>query len=94
MNEVCEMAAIKVNLSGQHPIIVCGKRHHNCFETMHKMGIVRDFKAGYSDEQGFLTSLERFVTRLEGRKLQDAAGIASVSRDGYCGNGLFSEDLY
>lgn len=44
--------------------------------------------------QGFITNRGRFVSRTEGRKLQDAAGIPSADREGYRGNTLFSEDLY
>lgn len=46
------------------------------------------------EQQGFLTSKNRYVSREEGRKLQDVAGIPSVSKDGYRSNTLFSEDLY
>jgi hypothetical protein len=46
--------------------------------------------------QGFITSANRYVDRYEGFRLQEAAGIESVSKDGYregCRQ-LFSEDLY
>jgi len=46
------------------------------------------------DQQGFVTSTNRYVSREEGRKLQDAAGIPSADPEGYRGNTLFSEDLY
>ena len=46
------------------------------------------------EDQGFVTSRKRYVTREEGRKLQDAAGIKSADKDGYRGTTLFSEDLY
>ncbi|MGE3278053.1 MAG: hypothetical protein AB7O67_23320 [Vicinamibacterales bacterium] len=46
------------------------------------------------DAQGFVTSRGRYVTRSEGRQLQEAAGIGSVSPSGYRGDLLFSEDLY
>ena len=47
-------------------------------------------------DQGFVTSRNRYVTREEGRKLQDAAGIksADIEHPGYKGKTLFSEDLY
>lgn len=45
-------------------------------------------------EQGFITSKGKYVSREEGRKLQDEAGIKSVDKDGYRGATLFSEDLY
>lgn len=46
------------------------------------------------EQQGFTTSKGRYVSREEGRKLQDAAGILSADREGYRGTTLFSEDLY
>jgi hypothetical protein len=69
-----------------------GHRHGDCFRAI----IDRHYLPGQTgDDQGFITSRRRYVTREEGRKLQDAAGIKSVSREGdYCGNTLYSEDLY
>lgn len=46
------------------------------------------------EQQGFVTSTGRYVSREEGRKLQDLAGIPSADKDGYRGTTLFSEDLY
>lgn len=46
------------------------------------------------EQQGFVTSKGRYVTRQEGRILQDLAGIKSVDPEGYRGDTLFSEDLY
>jgi hypothetical protein len=46
------------------------------------------------NSQGFVTSTGRYVTRAEGRKLQDAAGIESVESRGYMLDTLTSEDLY
>lgn len=68
-----------------------GHRHSDCFHTMQNEGKTSEIAGS---EQGFVTSLNRFVTREEGRKIQDAAGIKSMSPEGYMGNTLFSEDLY
>lgn len=46
------------------------------------------------DQQGFITSKNRYVGREEGRRLQDEAGIKSADSEGYRGSTLFSEDLY
>lgn len=46
------------------------------------------------EQQGFITSTGRYVSREEGRKLQEAAGIPSADPEGYRYNTLFSEDLY
>lgn len=47
-----------------------------------------------TEQQGFITSRNRYVSREDGRKLQDEAGIKSADKDGYRGKILFSEDLY
>ncbi len=44
--------------------------------------------------QGFITSLNRFVGREEGLRLQLASGIGSRNPSGYRGDQLYSEDLY
>jgi hypothetical protein len=72
-------------------IIIRGHRHSDCIESI----LRRKKKVSKTPEaQGFITSDNRFVNRVEGRKLQDAAGIRSKSVDGYMGNTLYSEDLY
>lgn len=92
MNEVCICAAIKLD-DGR---VLRGHRHHDCFRTLSGL---RQVDAAIPSgligiEQGFVTSRNRFVDRREGFRLQLAAGIESVSRDGYRGGQLFSEDLY
>lgn len=85
--EIVICAAVKT-ITGE---IFRGHRHADCFLAIRNAGRKIDSSA---DAQGFITSSNRFVTRLEGRKLQDAAGIPSVAEDGYQGNTLYSEDLY
>lgn len=72
-------------------VIARGHRHNHCFQVLRDMGF--DF-AKSDGEQGFITSKNRFVSREEGRILQDKAGIKSVGPDSYQGKTLFSEDLY
>ena len=61
--------------------------------TMNRKQLIRYL--GKSDvEDGFITSKNRFVTREQARKLQDAAGIKSADKTGYREGTLFSEDLY
>lgn len=57
--------------------------HHNGWELAEGM-----------EQQGFVTSKGTYVSREEGRKLQDAAGIKSADKEGYRATTLFSEDLY
>lgn len=86
--EICICAAIKLN----DGTIVRGHRHSDCFHA----GVAEhlDKNELMIGDQGFITSRNRYVTREEGRKLQDAAGIPSASPDGYQKGTLFSEDLY
>lgn len=86
MKEICLCAAVKTADGKIFP----GRRHGHCF-----IGIgYFEKNTIHNSEQGFLTNLNRFVSREEGRKLQDAAGIKSADKEGYRGDTLFSEDLY
>ena len=85
--EIVICAAVK----SRDGTIYRGHRHGHCYMAM------QDEKKQLSEEpnsQGFMTTNNRFVTREEGRILQDNAGIKSVDKDGYRHNTLFSEDLY
>lgn len=83
--EICICAAIRTK-KGK---VFRGHRHSDCYYAMVQRGINEP-----NAEQGFVTSRNRFVSREEGRKLQGAAGIKSVSKEGYMPGTLFSEDLY
>ncbi len=87
MSEICICAAVKTT-SGE---IIRGHRHADCIRAMQSM---METPSKSPDAQGFITSNNRFVTREEGRELQEIAGIESASPEGYMGNTLFSEDLY
>lgn len=75
-----------------------GHRHSDCFKAI----AVRHLTPGNKPEdQGFITSSNRYVDRAEGYDLQIAAGIESFYKEyspetnGYCQKGqLYSEDLY
>lgn len=71
--------------------IVRGHRHHDCIRTARE---IPRYKADpmLDRYQGFVTSRNRYVTRLEGKKLQVAAGVPPFR--GKYGVSLFSEDLY
>lgn len=68
-----------------------GHRHVDAMRACHQAGkkLINTW-----EEQGFITSLNRYVLRGEARDIQRRAGIPSVSPGGYRGNILFSEDLY
>lgn len=96
--EVCIVAAIRLP-DGR---IFRGQRHSDCIRIAHDL-IEYRHRAGYeahgwtsgmASDQGFVTSRNRYVGRVEGMQLQLAAGIESVAEGGYGGRLLFSEDLY
>ncbi len=73
--------------------IVRGHRHNDAMRTLH-------YTPGYEteqpfgDDQGFMTSQNRYVNRSEACRIQIAAGIDSkAGRYDYSGE-LYSEDLY
>jgi hypothetical protein len=82
--EICICAALRLS-DGR---IVRGHRHDDCFRTL------SGWMCGEVDrpEQGFVTSRNRFVDRVEAFRLQKAAHVESLT--GYRGEQLFSEDLY
>jgi len=87
MKEICICAAV-ICTDGT---IIRGHRHRDCFHTIHRKGkkISEDFNA-----QGFITSRNRYVNRVEGFALQLAAGIKSANPEGYTPGLLFTEDMY
>lgn len=85
--EIIICAAVKA----EDGSIFRGHRHGDCMLTINRAGL--KLWPGI-EQQGFITSRNRYVLREEGRKLQDAAGIPSADKEGYRYNTLFSEDLY
>ncbi len=87
--EIVICAAIKTK-DGK---VIRGHRHADAIFTARDREGYRIADLSFAD-QGFVTSRNRYVSREEGRKLQDAAGIISASPEGYMPGTLFSEDLY
>jgi hypothetical protein len=85
--EVCICAAV-MTVEG---LVIRGHRHH---DAMRAAGLAFCTPLRTAEGQGFVTSRGRYVTREEGRRLQEAAGIGSIAPEGYRGDLLFSEDLY
>lgn len=75
--------------------IVRGHRHADAMRTASQIPRYRNERP-YSGDQGFVTSLNRFVGRVDACKLQKAAGIKSVLEgvEAYLHGELYSEDLY
>lgn len=78
--------------------IVRGHRHHDAIRALHMIpGYEKEHCYGKNGEdQGFMTSRNRYVTRREGCQLQQAAGIPSILpfKDSFLHGELYSEDLY
>lgn len=75
-------------------IVVCGRRHHNCFLTAYELNGGKKTVENIGDDvnrilQGFITSDDRFVDRKESAKIAFEAGQTAVEHDH-----LISEDLY
>lgn len=87
--EIVICAAIKTK-DGK---VIRGHRHADAIYTARDREGYKIEDLSFAD-QGFVTSRNRYVTREEGRKIQDAAGIKSASPEGYMTGTLFSEDLY
>lgn len=89
--EVCICAAIRM----PDGYIVRGHRHAFCIHVACEMPrYAENWECPYKEDQGFITSRNRYVTREEGLRLQKAAGIPSADPTGYRARELFSEDLY
>lgn len=79
-------------------LVVCGHRHGQCMWVMGSLTGLRSVKSGPDSvgeyEQGFLTTRNRFVSRLEAAEVAVASG--QVAREDLINPmvGLFSEDLY
>ena len=84
-------SAIKVcPKDSEYPLIVCGKRHCNCFEIIWNSKIEYDKS---TCEQGFLTNQNQFVDRREAMHI--AWDYGQIDDKIYQpGKELFSEDLW
>ena len=87
--EIVICSAVKVLKDG---LIIKGHRHCDCYHNLSQRN--GQYPPHVLCQEGFITSYNRFVDRLEARQLQERAGIPSADKDGYRGNILYSEDLY
>ncbi len=81
-----------INYNGS---IVCGHRHSTCYEILQKLTGLSDDDLPQREDQGFLTSLNRFVDRKEAFKI--AKGNDQIFHkmfDDVDEGILASEDLY
>lgn len=70
--------------------VLCGLRHNNIIAIHYDLITKEGYKI--KSIQGFLTSKNRFVNRIEAGKIAIAAG--QIENLSYGQNELFSEDLY
>jgi len=73
-------------------LVFCGHRHAQCIYTKCVVTGLRDAESG-ENEQGFLTSKNRFVTREEALIIALRENQIMDIKEIH-GNRLFSEDLY
>lgn len=78
-------------------IIICGLRHVDCFDTLIKLSNkytpITDLPT--KEDQGFLTSFNRFVDRKEAYRIAiESHQITLTLFDGIEEGRLISEDLY
>ncbi len=66
-------------------IVICGRRHHNCFTVLARLGI--DYKG--VTEQGFITSKDIFVNRYKAGRIVFKCGQTKELSDH-----LISEEIY
>ena len=69
--------------------VVCGRRHHNCFQTLSLVD-TDEKESEHRIIQGFITSDNRFVDRIEAEGIAITAGQVTGRTEGM----LMSEDLY
>ena len=86
--------------------VICGRRHNNCYQTIKSLQTANEKIGGIisvmSDEelrshQGFITSLDRYVTRKEGweiAKANDQIQFGLIASDNGEDSILISENLY
>lgn len=91
MKEIVICAAIRMS----DGYIVRGHRHADAILTASKIPKYKGERP-WGENQGFVTSKNRYVDRLEGARIQKAAGIKSKMPKGqeYLHGELYSEDLY
>jgi len=65
--------------------VICGRRHHNCFNLLTCLGIKKQDLEFEIIHQGFMTNLDRYVNRSEALEIAKKTNPSNI---------LFSEDLY
>ena len=87
MREICICAAVKC----EDGLIIRGHRHSDCIRNIEGRPDKDSRLPVLQTQQGFITSMNRFVDRIEGAKLQRRSIIGYEFQEGDI---LTSEDLY
>ncbi len=92
VKEIIICAAIRMS----DGYIVRGHRHCDAILTASKIPRYKEESHRFGDDQGFVTSFNRYVNRIEAAKIQKEAGIKSKMPEGqeYLHGECYSEDLY
>ena len=89
MKELIICAAVKTECGK----IVRGHRHGDCIKAIHSRGL--KVAKGSSTNQGFITSQNRFVDRIEAMNIHmESGGVSAQGIRLQKNQPLFSEDLY
>ncbi len=91
-------SAVSVTLPGEtSPKVWYGHRHSHALAAVYdelSWRFNRKDMSSFPSEQGFVTSMGRFVGRQEAFRIYTEGGGVSKCRDGFRGDSLQSEDLY
>jgi hypothetical protein len=94
-----DIPIVKGGIPNQNPrnvergAVFCGYRHPHCMYTMVAITGLRSVETEVGEIiEGFLTSKNRFVDRLEAYKI--AIESKQIEKGKYSSNTLYSEDLY
>ena len=85
-----KITGVAIRINGTFISLRPPYRHNSLFPVLSYLG----YNPPYNDEQGFVTSKGRFVTREEAWKIADAAGQILYRSAGYDNGVLFSENLW
>jgi hypothetical protein len=84
-------------MNAKEGVVICGHRHANCIAILNNLTGKRSVTTEVGNyEQGFLTNLNRFVSREEGAEIayREKQIIPNESGLDIKPDRLFSEDLY
>lgn len=73
-------------------VVISGFRHHNCYAVLHSLNL--SCTVWDNENQGFLTSFNRFVDRYEAWNIAKEAKQIKKNSKKFTEGKLFSEDLY